>query len=150
MLAEARNVAVVTLGHGGTATSGATERWWYAGGVARHHLHGNAMLAGVQALGLTVFGDTAHKMNNIVGVHIPDGADDVKVRAGLLEDFGIEIGSSFGPLRGRIWRIGTMGLNARHDAVLLTLAALEQVLRAAGTNPTPGAGVAAAKEVYAA
>jgi thiamine biosynthesis lipoprotein len=36
--AEARNVAVVTLGQGGTATSGATERWWYAGGVARHHL----------------------------------------------------------------------------------------------------------------
>ncbi|HEY7023271.1 MAG TPA: FAD:protein FMN transferase [Ktedonobacterales bacterium] len=35
---EARNVAVVTLGQGGTATSGATERWWYAGGVARHHL----------------------------------------------------------------------------------------------------------------
>ncbi len=35
---ETRNVAVVTLGQGGTATSGATERWWYADGVARHHL----------------------------------------------------------------------------------------------------------------
>jgi thiamine biosynthesis lipoprotein len=35
---EPRNVAVVTLGHGGTATSGATERWWYAGGVAQHHV----------------------------------------------------------------------------------------------------------------
>jgi thiamine biosynthesis lipoprotein len=32
------HVAVVTLGQGGTATSGATQRWWYAGGVARHHL----------------------------------------------------------------------------------------------------------------
>jgi thiamine biosynthesis lipoprotein len=32
------NVAVVTLGQGGTATSGATERWWYAGSVAQHHL----------------------------------------------------------------------------------------------------------------
>jgi thiamine biosynthesis lipoprotein len=31
-------VAVVTLGLGGTATSGATERWWHADGVARHHL----------------------------------------------------------------------------------------------------------------
>jgi FAD:protein FMN transferase len=36
--ATTRNVAVVTLGQGGTATSGATERWWYAGGVAQHHL----------------------------------------------------------------------------------------------------------------
>ncbi len=35
---EARNVAVVTLGQGGTATSGATERWWYAGGVPQHHV----------------------------------------------------------------------------------------------------------------
>jgi thiamine biosynthesis lipoprotein len=35
---EPGNVAIVTLGQGGTATSGATERWWYAGGVARHHL----------------------------------------------------------------------------------------------------------------
>jgi thiamine biosynthesis lipoprotein len=33
-----QHVAVVTLGQGGSATSGATERWWYAGGVARHHL----------------------------------------------------------------------------------------------------------------
>ena len=35
---ETCNVAVVTLGQGGTATSGATERWWYADGLARHHL----------------------------------------------------------------------------------------------------------------
>jgi (S)-ureidoglycine-glyoxylate aminotransferase len=68
----------------------------------------------------------------------------------MLDDFGIEIGTSFGPLHGRIWRIGTMGYNARHDAVLITLAALEQVLRAAGARVPPGAGVAAAKEVYAA
>ncbi|MGZ4612760.1 MAG: pyridoxal-phosphate-dependent aminotransferase family protein, partial [Kineosporiaceae bacterium] len=116
--------------------------------IARHRLHGRAMLAGAEALGLRVFGDRAHRMTNVVGVEIPDGVDGEAVRAALLGDFGIEIGTSFGPLHGRIWRIGTMGHNARHDAVLLTLAALEQVLRAAGTAPTPGAGVAAAQEVY--
>ena len=42
-----------------------------------------------------------------------------------------------------------MGYNARHDAVLTTLAALEQVLLAAGCRPVHGGGVAAAKEVYA-
>ncbi|STU72093.1 Serine-pyruvate aminotransferase [Klebsiella variicola] len=31
----------------------------------------------------------------------------------MLEDFGIEIGTSFGPLHGKVWRIGTMGYNAR-------------------------------------
>ncbi|WKK71531.1 allantoate amidohydrolase [Rathayibacter oskolensis] len=52
----------------------------------------------------------------------------------MLEDFGIEIGTSFGPLHGRVWRIGTMGYNARTDAVLTTLAALEAVLRRAGAS----------------
>ncbi len=117
--------------------------------VERHRLHGSAMLAGVQALGLTVFGDVRHKMTNVVAVEIPDGVDGDAARAAMLTDFGIEIGTSFGPLHGRVWRIGTMGYNARTDAVLVTLAALEQVLRTGGANPTPGAGVAAAKEIYA-
>ncbi|WP_243845148.1 alanine--glyoxylate aminotransferase family protein [Mumia sp. ZJ1417] len=117
--------------------------------VERHRLHGSAMTAGVQALGLAVFGDERHKIHNVVAVEIPDGVDGDAGRTAMLEDFGIEIGTSFGPLHGKVWRIGTMGWNARHDAVLTTLAALEQVLRAAGTSPTPGSGVAAAREVYA-
>ena len=116
--------------------------------VARHALHGRAMTAGLVALGLRLFGDQRHRMNNVVAVYIPDGVNGEAVRTGMLADFGIEIGTSFGPLHGLVWRIGTMGYNARADAVLITLAALEQMLRAAGTNPTPGAGVAAAKEVY--
>jgi len=118
--------------------------------VGRHRLHGAAMLAGVQGMGLQVFGDLAHKMNNVVAVHIPDGVDGDVARAGLLEDFGIEIGTSFGPLAGRVWRIGTMGYNARRDAVLTTLAALEQVLRGSGLAVPAGGGVGAAREVYAA
>jgi (S)-ureidoglycine-glyoxylate aminotransferase len=117
--------------------------------VARHELHGRAMLEGVRGLGLDVFGDVAHKMTNVVAVHIPDGTDGDRVRAALLDDFGIEIGTSFGPLHGKVWRIGTMGYNARRDAVLTTLAALEQVLRAEGVAVTAGGGVGAAREVYA-
>jgi thiamine biosynthesis lipoprotein len=30
--------AVITFGHGGLATSGATRRWWYHGGKRQHHL----------------------------------------------------------------------------------------------------------------
>ncbi|TIC81986.1 alanine--glyoxylate aminotransferase family protein [Nocardioides sp. GY 10127] len=117
--------------------------------VERHRLHGEAMLAGVRGLGLSVFGDVAHKMHNVVAVEIPDGIDGDAARGAMLTDFGIEIGTSFGPLHGRVWRIGTMGWNARTDAVLTTLACLEQVLRAGGASVVPGAGVAAAREVYA-
>lgn len=120
--------------------------------VARHALHGRAMLEGVQSLGLGVFGDLAHKMNNVVAVEIPEqlgAAGGDAVRGRLLEDYAIEIGTSFGPLHGKVWRIGTMGHNARKDAVLTTLAALEQVLRAAGVPVPAGGGVAAAQAVYA-
>jgi (S)-ureidoglycine-glyoxylate aminotransferase len=115
---------------------------------ARHGLHGRAMLAGTTALGLEPFGALAYRMTNVVGVHIPDGLNGDGVRATMLEDFGIEIGTSFGPLHGKVWRIGTMGYNARTDAVLQTLAALEAVLRRAGHGAPAGAGVDAAYEVY--
>ncbi|PPF28843.1 alanine--glyoxylate aminotransferase family protein [Rathayibacter tritici] len=118
--------------------------------VARHELHGAAMLAGVRGLGLEVFGDVAHKMSNVVAVHIPQGVNGDAVRGEMLTDFGIEIGTSFGPLHGKVWRIGTMGYNARTDAVLTTLAALEAVLRRAGAAVPVGGGIAGAYEVYGA
>jgi (S)-ureidoglycine-glyoxylate aminotransferase len=87
-------------------------------------------------------------MNNVVAVRIPEGVTGDAVRGEMLEDFGIEIGTSFGPLHGKVWRIGTMGYNARKDAVLTTLAALEQVLRRNGAAGAPGAAVEAAYGVY--
>lgn len=116
--------------------------------IARHQVAGEAMLAGVRALGLGVFGDLAHKMNNVVAVEIPEGVPGDAVRALLLDDFGIEIGTSFGPLHGRVWRIGTMGYNARPDAVFTTLAALEAALRRFGVPVPSGGGVEAANDVY--
>ena len=116
--------------------------------IARHRVHGAAMLAGVQGLGLEVFGDVSHKMSNVVAVRIPDGVNGDAVRGAMLEDFGIEIGTSFGPLHGKVWRIGTMGYNARTDTVLTTLAALEAVLRRAGASVAPGGGVDGAYGVY--
>ena len=116
--------------------------------IARHKVAGDAMLAGVQALGLTPFGDLANKMSNVVGVIIPDGVHGEQVREDLLLRFNIEIGTSFGPLKGKIWRIGTMGYNARQDAVLHTLQSLETVLRKQGMSLPAGAGVDAALAVY--
>ena len=116
--------------------------------IARHKQAGDAMLAGVQALNLEPFGNLTHKMHNVVGVEIPDGVDGEQIRQQLLLDFNIEIGTSFGPLKGRIWRIGTMGYNARKDAVLHTLQSLETVLRRAGHKLPSGGGVDAALDSF--
>lgn len=119
-----------------------------ASAFKRHSLASEALVAGLSAMGLKLFGDLKHKMANVTGIYIPEGVNGDKVRRALLEHFNIEIGTSFGPLHGRIWRIGTMGYNARRDAVLHTLGALEAVLAAEGGKPPRGAAVDAALAVY--
>ncbi|PLR47158.1 pyridoxal-phosphate-dependent aminotransferase family protein [Chimaeribacter arupi] len=116
--------------------------------IARHRLHGGALLAGIQGMGLEVFGDQNHRMNNVLGVMIPDGIHGEQVRQLLLNDFSIEIGTSFGPLAGKIWRIGTMGYNARKDCVMQTLTALEAVLNRLGFRSTQGEALQAAWNHY--
>jgi (S)-ureidoglycine-glyoxylate aminotransferase len=119
-----------------------------ANAFRRHALASRALTEGLAAMGLSLFGDQAHKMANVTGVYIPRGVDGDKVRRALLGDFNIEIGTSFGPLHGRIWRIGTMGYNARADAVLNTLGALDAVLAQEKFKLPRGAGVDAALAVY--
>jgi (S)-ureidoglycine-glyoxylate aminotransferase len=122
------------------------------GRFARHRLHGDALRAGIAALGLSLFGaePPEHRLPMITPVMVPDTIDELRVRHELIEDFGLEIGAAFGPLQGRIWRIGTMGYAAQRQNALLCLAALEQVLRRQGWRASPGAGVAAAVAHYAA
>jgi (S)-ureidoglycine-glyoxylate aminotransferase len=115
---------------------------------ARHAASSKALVAGLRAMGLEPYGDQAYKMANVTGIFIPKGVDGERVRGTLLEDFNIEIGTSFGPLHGKIWRIGTMGYNARKDAVLLTLGALEAALAAQGFGLPRGAAVDAALAAY--
>jgi (S)-ureidoglycine---glyoxylate transaminase len=138
MLYGARECARVCLGEGLEAR------------FARHTLAGKAMVAGVRAMGLEVFGDDAHRMPNVTGVCIPTGIGDERVRQRMRQDFEIEIGSAFGPLQGRMWRIGTMGYNAMKHKVLITLGALETVLRREGLELSPGRAVDAALAIYSA
>jgi len=115
---------------------------------ARHAAASRAVVAGLKGMKLRPYGDLAHKMPNVTGVYVPEGVNGDKLRAALLNDFNIEIGTSFGPLHGKVWRIGAMGYNARPDCVLQTLAALEIVLAAEGHRFTRGAGVDAAYGAY--
>ena len=119
-------------------------------GVARHVAASAALRAGLEAMGLQLYGDAGHRMANVTGVYIPrEIKDGERVRAEMLGDFGIEIGTSFGPLVGKIWRIGTMGHVARRTNVLRCLASLEAVLRRNGFTPPQGAGVDAAYKAMA-
>jgi len=95
-------------------------------------------------MGLVRFGDRNHQVPMITLVEVPDGVDEVGVRRQLLAEHGIEIMAAFGPLRGRVWRIGAMGTNACLASVLAVLGGLEAVLAARGFRLPRGAGVDAA------
>lgn len=116
--------------------------------IERHRVNGLAMSTALKAMGLELYGNQRTRMNDVIGVVIPDGVNDGKIRAQLLHDFSVEIASSFGPLQGKIWRIGVMAWNAREDAVLTAASALGTVLNANGTHLDVQQGIEAATAVY--
>lgn len=114
----------------------------------RHILNDKALTAGLEAMGVTIFGDIAHKMPVVTAINIPEGIDGPTLRAGMMDNFGIEVATSFGPLDGKIIRIGNMGYSSQKRNILFTLGALEAVLIQNKVKVNVGDGVAAALEVY--
>jgi len=114
----------------------------------RHKLHEKALVQGIQAMGLRIYGDPNCKLPVVTSITIPDGIDGESVRRMLLQDFQIEIASSFGPLKGKIWRIGSMGYSCRKKNILHVLGALEAVLIRHKVKVCAGEAVQAALNVY--
>jgi alanine-glyoxylate transaminase/serine-glyoxylate transaminase/serine-pyruvate transaminase len=115
---------------------------------ARHQLHGDALKAGIEAMGLKIFTQAGYTLSVLTAVALPEGLDELAIRHGLLQEYNIEIGGGFGPLKGRLLRIGLMGYNSCRKNVDTILAALEHVLPRCGFQPNVGAALAAADAVY--
>lgn len=115
----------------------------------RHRVNGLALAAGLEAMGLRLLvTEPTHRLPVLTTAIVPDGVDEAKVRARLLNEFHLEIGAGLGPLKGRIWRFGLMGCSSQKRHVLLALAALGTVLRDEGVACDVAASLAAAQEVY--
>lgn len=112
----------------------------------RHERNARALWAGLEAMGLELFVPREYRLWTLTTIRVPEGVDDARVRARLLEEFQIEIGGGLGPLRGKIWRVGLMGAGSTLRNVLLFLSALESVLRREGVRC--GSGISAALEAY--
>lgn len=115
---------------------------------ARHILNDKALTAGLEAMGLTIFGDIKNKMPVVTAINIPEGIDGPTLRGQMLDEFGIEVATSFGPLDGKIIRIGNMGYSSQKRNILFTLGALEAVLIRNHVKVPAGDAVQAALEVY--
>lgn len=111
---------------------------------ARHHRAGAALHAGIEAMGLRLFGDPAHRLPMLAIVEVPAGVSEPGVREMLLRRHNMEIMAAFGALCGRAWRIGFMGYNAEVQNVLQFLEAFEDVLIASGARVPRGDAIDAA------
>lgn len=114
----------------------------------RHQYHEKALIEGIKGMGLELYGDLTCKLPTVTCVTIPEGIDGESVRHFMLEQFGVEIASSFGPLKGKIWRIGTMGFSCRKENVIKVLQALEAALIRHGYEPNRGQAVEASLDFY--
>jgi alanine-glyoxylate transaminase/serine-glyoxylate transaminase/serine-pyruvate transaminase len=114
--------------------------------IERHRRNGNALAAGLSALGLRNLTQGGHALPQVHCVGIPEGIEEAKARKQLLEQFGIEIGGGLGEFKGKAWRIGLMGTNSRPATVVLFLEALQKVLADHGVKFAANAGVEAAEE----
>jgi alanine-glyoxylate transaminase/serine-glyoxylate transaminase/serine-pyruvate transaminase len=121
----------------------------FADRFERHRLHAKALRAGLEALGLRLFADPAHRLVPVTTVLAPEEVSANAVREVLLEEFNLEISGGLGEYADRMWRIGTMGHSAQQANVMLALAALEHALARQGWRPA-GSGTAAAEAVYSA
>jgi len=115
----------------------------------RHRLNHEALVAGLEAMGLSMAVSAAHRLPQLNSVVIPQGVDDAAVRSTLLREFDLEIGAGLGALAGRTWRIGLMGFASSERNVLYCLTALEAALASTGAELNSGAALPAARAVYA-
>lgn len=116
---------------------------------ARHKRNHEALVVGLNALGIDLAAEQGHRLWMLNSVTIPEGIDDAAVRGQLLNDYNIEIGAGLGDFAGKVWRIGLMGESSSQDNVLALLQALEEVVAKQGQQTSPGAAVEKAQKVYA-
>jgi alanine-glyoxylate transaminase/serine-glyoxylate transaminase/serine-pyruvate transaminase len=96
----------------------------------RHRRNHQAFVKGIEALGLRMHvAAPENRLWTLNTPRVPEGVDDAKVRKYLLDRRGIEFSGGFGPLAGKVFRIGVMGYGSQEENVGLVLDALEEAIR---------------------
>lgn len=96
---------------------------------ARHQANAEMLWTGLEELDLSLLAPAEYRLPTLTTPIVPPGVDALEVRKKLLNDYNLEIAGGFGPLQGKIWRIGLMGYSSRRENVLLLLAALRELLK---------------------
>jgi len=108
------------------ADEGIERRW------QRHRRSHESFVKGIEEMGLRMHVAQEHRIPTLNTVCVPAGVNEAKVRKQLLDGPGIEIAGGFGPLAGKVFRIGVMGPLATEDNVQFFLKEFKKALSPEG------------------
>ncbi len=116
----------------------------------RHMRNHQALVAGIEAMGLSMLVEPRFRLPTLNTIRIPEGADDIRTRGYLLENFNLEIGGGLGSLAGKVWRVGLMGYSSRTENILFFLSSLSRALAVQGVRTDLPSGQQAAMSLLGA
>jgi len=94
----------------------------------RHTRHARMLWEGLASLDLPLLVPEPFRLTTLTTPLLPEGIDEAAIRTRLRDEYNIEIAGGFGPLAGKVWRIGLMGFSSRRENVRLLLAALDDLI----------------------
>jgi aspartate aminotransferase-like enzyme len=99
--------------------------------IERHRKCADAFYSGLSALGLTPFANENARSNVVIALNYLNGMDDKKFRSLLSDRFKVLIAGGFGNLKGKVFRIGSMGEVSRYH-VMRTMSSIYSAMTMLG------------------
>ncbi len=112
--------------------------------IKRHRRLANAVRQAMKALGLELL--SASPADSVTAVEVPEGIDGEALVKSIKENRGVWFAGGQAQLKGKIFRIATLGFMGDFD-VIISISALELALKEAGYEFRVGSGVSAALNV---
>ncbi len=101
--------------------------------IERHKICSQAFYDALEAMGFIPFAKPNARSRTVIAVNYSDGMEDKKFRELLSREFRVLVAGGFGELKGKVWRIGSMGEVNRYH-VLRTLSAISAAMRMLGVK----------------
>lgn len=114
--------------------------------IERHRKCASAFYAAFESMGLEPLAEPEFKSNTVIAVKYPPGVEDSAFRTALRQGFGIYVAGGMGQLKGKIFRIGSMGVVTAED-VLETVEAIGKALSELGCKVPVEEALSTAREV---
>lgn len=116
--------------------------------IERHRRCAEAFYNAINAFGMTAFPKEKEiRSNTVIAVNVPEGVNESKVREIMRDKYKVLIAGGMGSLKGKILRIGCMGIVSQTE-IIMTINALGNALKDVGCHVNVEDGVSAAMKAF--